>query len=93
MDNVVQIINNVGFPIACCIALMWYLKYITDRHASERKEILDQTTASIDKLRESHEQETDNIVEAIHNNTLIMTKLYEKLYVKNYIIGGGSGND
>lgn len=93
MDNVVQLINNVGFPIACCVTLMWYLKYITDRHASERKDFNESTNAALEKLRDAHEKEVDNVVEAIHNNTIIMTKLYEKLDVKNYIIGGGNGDD
>ena len=39
MDTITQLITSVGFPIACCIALAWYVKYITDKHEREIKEL------------------------------------------------------
>ena len=56
-----QIISTVGFPIAACIGLFWYMS----------------------KQTENHKEETDKLKQAIDNNTIIITKLYERLGGKN----------
>ena len=38
MADIVTIITNVGFPIAICIMLMWYIRELTSKHQSETKE-------------------------------------------------------
>ena len=53
----VQLISNLGFPIAMCAALLWY----------------------INKLTEQHKDEIHELKQTIDNNTLIVTKLYERL--------------
>lgn len=57
VSGVSQIISNLGFPIAVCVALFWYLM----------------------KENEAHKEETEKLREALENNTLIITKLYERL--------------
>lgn len=63
-----EIFNNMAFPAACCIAMGAYVKYITDQHFKERKD-----------LEESHSKAEDSIKEAIINNTIVMTKLCERM--------------
>ena len=29
-SNIVQAISTIGFPIVCCIAMAWYVKYQND---------------------------------------------------------------
>lgn len=55
--DIVELISNVGFPIACVIAMGYYVKDLTREHKEE-----------VEQLRG-----------AIENNTLIITKLYERL--------------
>jgi preprotein translocase subunit YajC len=57
INGVSQIISNLGFPIAVCVALFWYLMREND----------------------AHKEETEKLREALENNTLIITKLYERL--------------
>lgn len=52
-----QLVSTLGFPICCCLALMWYVKYVTDKHTEEIKQL----------------------TEAINNNTIVVTKLCEKV--------------
>lgn len=52
-----QIISNIGFPIACVIAMFFLW----------------------DKERQAHKEESDKWVEAIHNNTIVMEKILERL--------------
>lgn len=56
-NALVQIISNLGFPIAMCGALLWY----------------------INKQTEQHKEEMHELKQSIDNNTLIITKLYERL--------------
>lgn len=55
--DIVEVISNVGFPIACVIALAYYVREINNQHKTE-----------VDDLRT-----------AIENNTLVITKLIDKL--------------
>lgn len=68
MSDLVQIISTVGFPIACCVAMGYFFKYITDKDRDERKEMISQ-----------HREETKEITEALNNNTLMVQKLCERI--------------
>lgn len=57
MNSITEVISNLGFPIAVCVALFWYLM----------------------KQNEAHREETEKLRQALENNTLIITKLYERL--------------
>lgn len=39
MDAVVQIINTVGFPIACVVGMAWYIREQQKTHKEEVKEL------------------------------------------------------
>ena len=32
MNDIIQIIQTVGFPISACVAMGFYVKYITDKN-------------------------------------------------------------
>lgn len=66
--EIVQLFSNYCFPIACCIALMWFYKDTTDKHREEIKE-----------LNAEHKEESNKFAEAVNNNTKILTLIYEKL--------------
>lgn len=65
---VVQAVSTFGFPIVMCGTMAYYVKYITDKHREE-----------VSKLNEQHKQEMLDIVKAVDNNTIALTKLCEKL--------------
>lgn len=64
----IQAVTQVGFPIVCCGAMMWYVKYSTDKNREE-----------IDKLNEQHRQEMTDMTTAVNNNTVVLTRLCEIL--------------
>lgn len=72
LDVVTTLIGNYVFPIVACLAMAWYVKYISDKNR--------ETT---EKLNESHTQEMlaykEEIREALNNNTMAINKLCEKL--------------
>lgn len=58
--EIVEIIQTLGFPIACVVGLGFYVRELTNEHKNEVKELS----------------------KAIDNNTLIITKLYERFVEK-----------
>lgn len=72
VSAIIQAIGTVGFPIVCCGAMMWYVRYITD---SNREEIM--------RVTEQHKQEISEVTQALNNNTLVIQKLCDRLDEKD----------
>lgn len=41
MENITQIISSVGFPIAMCLLLFWYMKTQLEAHREETSSLKD----------------------------------------------------
>lgn len=63
-----QAVTSVGFPIVCCGAMMWYVKYSTDKNREE-----------VASLNAAHAKEMSEVTQAINNNTLAVQKLCDAL--------------
>lgn len=53
MAYIVTVITNLGFPIAVCIMLMWYIRELINKHETETKEFtqaLNNNTLALQKL-------------------------------------------
>lgn len=72
ISAITQIISAVGFPIAACGAMAYYVKYITD-----------QNSARMDKLNEDHKAEMSSVTEALNNNTLALQHLTDMMAYQN----------
>lgn len=68
VNDIVSIITTVGFPIACCVAMGYYVKYVTDKN---REQIAD--------MNRQHKEEMSTITSALNNNTVALQKLSDKL--------------
>lgn len=68
MDIILQIIQTVGFPIACCIFLGYYIKTQNNEYREDVKALTDKYERAIDKFSKS-----------IDKNTQILTALDAKL--------------
>ena len=79
MDEIISLIQNFGFPIACTVALFIMLK----NEQKEHKEEVQKQTEAITDMKISfanalNEQKAD-MVSAINNNTLVVQKLLDRL--------------
>lgn len=79
MQDVITVIQTVGFPIACAVAMFMMLQQEQKAHREESEKL----TQTITDLKVSfsdaiHNQE-NNIDKAINNNTLVIQKLIDKL--------------
>ena len=68
LNELMQAITTVGFPVVMCGAMCYYVKYITDKHREE-----------IDRVNTNHTKELSKITAALNNNTLALTKLCERM--------------
>ena len=68
IQTILQAITTVGFPIVCCGAMMWYVKYSTDKNRDD-----------LNALNEMHRAEMLEITEAVNNNTVVLNRLCEIL--------------
>lgn len=50
MQEIITIIQSVGFPIACSIALAWYAFKTTDKLVSLTEKVTDALTKNSDKM-------------------------------------------
>lgn len=64
MDVWTQLISSLGFPIACCIGMAWYVNKKDKEARADREE----SNKTINSLRD-----------AITNNTIVMHQIIEKL--------------
>lgn len=57
INDLSALISTLGFPIAMCLIMCYY----------------------INKINDSHKEETDKFAEALNSNTIVLQKLCDKL--------------
>lgn len=79
MEQVITLIQTVGFPIACAVAMFMMLNNEQKAHKEETQQL----TATITDLKisfsEAINQQKSDMVTALNNNTVVLQKLIDKL--------------
>ena len=79
MEQVITLIQTVGFPIACAVAMFMMLNNEQKAHKEETQQL----TATITDLKisfsEGINQQKSDMVTALNNNTVVLQKLIDKL--------------
>ena len=68
MNELMQFISAVGFPIVACVGMGWFVKYQTDNN--------NKTMAD---LRQEQAEQNNTMLKAINNNTKALQELIDKL--------------
>lgn len=68
MNDVVQLISTLGFPIAMCVGACFFIKYQFDTSNKQMEDI-----------RKDHKEEIKQLQTALDNNTIALTKLLDRL--------------
>lgn len=66
METMIQIVSNVGFPIAMCIFMWFYIKFLNER-----------TERMLTQISEKHNTEISGLRETIEENTAMTKQLCE----------------
>ena len=64
VNGIIQVVSSLGFPVACCGVVGWYVKYISDKNREQ-----------LDKIMDQHKEEMREVTVALNNNTLAITRL------------------
>lgn len=64
IQTVVSLIGSLGFPIVMCLIMFKYIEQVQ----ADNKE-------TIEKMTQSHKEETDSLKDAFNNNTQVLTEL------------------
>lgn len=72
MDGIIQIIQSLGFPIACVVALFAMWQSEVKAHGQE-----------MEKMRSTIEKQSSSTVEALNNNTVVLTRILDRLGVED----------
>ena len=76
---IIQGIQQLGFPIAVAIMAFWYIKYREDKNDQRLYDLREAYENEQRETRNMHRDEAAKLTEAINNNTMVITKLYERL--------------
>ena len=79
MEVWTNLISSLGFPLAACIALGFFVYKMWQRQAEEADKMTKQFTETVERLTESHHEEMKGIQQALTDNTIVMNKLIAKL--------------
>lgn len=68
MNEIVQMISTVGFPIVACLGLGWFCKYM-----------IDQQNKNVERMFQMYDKANTENREAIEKMTVAINKLCDKL--------------
>lgn len=79
MQDVITIIQTVGFPIACAVAMFLMLQQEQKAHKEESAKLTETITDLKLTFNDAIHDQESKVTEAINNNTLVIQKLLDKL--------------
>ena len=79
MEQVITLIQTVGFPIACAVAMFLMLNNEQKAHKEETQQLTATITDLKISFQDSINQQKTDMVTALNNNTLALQKLIDKL--------------
>lgn len=68
MNEIVQVISAVGFPIVAALGCGFFVKWQYEQNMKQNEE-----------MRKEHKEEVSKMTDALNNNTLALQKLIDKL--------------
>lgn len=79
MQDLITIIQTVGFPIACAVAMFLMLQSEQKAHKEESTKLNETITDMKISFNDAIHSQQTTITEAINNNTLVIQKLLDKM--------------
>lgn len=79
MENIITLIQNFGFPIACCIVMFVMLYNEQKAHKEETEKLSETMTELKIEFKDAINNQKSEMVQAINNNTLVIQKLLDRI--------------
>lgn len=79
MEEVITLIQTVGFPIACAVAMFLMLNNEQKNHKTETEKLTETITDLKISFSDAINQQKSDMVTALNNNTVVLQKLIDRL--------------
>lgn len=79
MEQIITLIQTVGFPIACAVAMFIMLNNEQKEHKAETTKLTETITDLKISFASAIADQKEDMTTAINNNTLVLQKLIDKL--------------
>lgn len=79
MQDFVTIIQTIGFPIACAVAMFMMLQSEQKAHREESAKLTETITDLKISFSDAIHDQENSVSAAINNNTLVIQKLIDKM--------------
>ena len=79
MEVWTNLISSLGFPLAACIALGFFVYKMWQKQSEATDKMTKQFTETVERLTASHHEEMSGIQQALTENTIVMNKLINRL--------------
>lgn len=79
MEQIITLIQTVGFPIACAVAMFLMLNNEQKAHKEETQKLSDTITDLKISFSDAINDQKSDMVTALNNNTIVLQKLIDKL--------------
>ena len=79
MEVWTNLISSLGFPLAACIALGFFVYKMWQKQSEETDKMTKQFTETVERITVSHHEEMSGIQNALTENTIVMNKLINRL--------------
>ena len=76
MNDLVDVISKLGFPIAAFIVCAWFLKYVYDRSLTQ----LDKSLTEVGNLAKS----VAELTQAVNHNTEVLAELVKEVRTNDF---------
>lgn len=79
MQDIITVIQTVGFPIACAVAMFLMLNSEQKNHKIETEKLTETITDLKLSFSDAMNNQRSEMVNAINNNTLVIQKLLDRM--------------
>lgn len=79
MEQIITLIQTVGFPIACAVAMFLMLNNEQKAHKEETAKLTETITDLKISFSDAINEQKSDMVTAINNNTLVIQQLLDKM--------------
>lgn len=79
MEQIITLIQTVGFPIACAVAMFLMLNNEQKAHKDETAKLTETITDLKISFSDAINEQKSDMVTAINNNTLVIQQLLDKM--------------
>lgn len=78
-SEISQIISTVGFPIAMCLVMGFFIKYTTDTHREDLHKQQESHREDLHIMQQNHKETANRLANSIDENTSVLEELAGKI--------------